>query len=198
MGRAKDARYTVRFRRRREYRTDYRLRRRLVLSDKPIFTVRRSNRYVYVSVSKPDIGGDKTLVTVSSKVLAEKYGWVSLKSIPAAYLTGLIAGLKAVKKGIEEAIVNLGPAWSRRASIPFAAAMGAKDAGLEISLGEEAYVDESRISGEHIASHAALLKKENPEGYKKHFSRYLKADMDPENIPSLFNETREKILEEDW
>ena len=198
MGRAKNARYIVRFRRRREHRTDYKLRRGLLLSNKPIFTVRRSNRYVYVSISKPEIGGDKTLITVSSQILGKKYGWVNLKNIPAAYLTGLIAGLKAVKKGIKEAVINLGPAWSKRASIPFAAAMGAKDAGLDIALGEKAYVDESRIRGEHIASYASLLKKENPERYKRQFSRYLEAKIDPENISSLFNETKEKILEEDW
>jgi large subunit ribosomal protein L18 len=198
MGRAKNARYNVPFRRRREYRTDYKLRRSLLLSNKPIFTVRRSNRYIYVSISIPQIGGDKTLLTVSSQVLAKKYGWVNLKNIPAAYLTGLIAGIKALKNDINEAVINLGPAWSKRASIPFAAAMGAIEAGLNIPLGEEAYIDESRIKGEHISAYASLLKKNNPERYRSLFSRYLNSDIDPEKIPSLFIETKKKILEEDW
>ncbi len=198
MARAKGPRFIVPFRRRREGRTDYSLRKKLLLSGKPLFVVRRSNRYVHVMITKPDIGGDKTLVYVLSKILAKKYGWVNLKNLPAAYLTGLIAGLIAKSRGIKEAIINLGHAWSKNASIPFAAAMGARDAGLEIPIGEEALVDESRIRGEHIANYAKLLKETDPELYKRRFSRYLEAGINPEDIPKIFEETKEKILKEVW
>jgi len=195
---AKGPRYIVPFRRRREGKTDYRLRKKLLLSGKPLFTVRRSNRYVYVFIYMPEIGGDRTLVGVCSKILAEKYGWVGLKNTPAAYLTGLIAGLKALKAGVKEAIVHLGRAWTKRASIPFAAAMGAIDAGVHIPVGEEALVDQSRIRGEHIAEYARYLKHSDPEGFRRRFSRYLEAGIDPEDLPKLFEETKEKILAESW
>lgn len=198
MVRAKGPTFVVPYRRRREGRTDYRLRKKLLLSGKPLFTVRRSNKYVHVMITVPDIGGDKTLVYVLSKILAKKYGWVSLKNLPAAYLTGLIAGLIAKKKGIKEAIVNLGRAWTKRASIPYAAAMGALEAGLNIPIGESALIDESRIKGEHIANYAKYLKKNNPDLYRQRFSKYIEAGIDPEDIPKLFEETRAKILKEDW
>lgn len=198
MGRAKGPKSAVLFRRRREGRTDYRLRKKLLLSGKPLFTVRRSNRYILVMIAQPSIGGDNIRVGVSSKILAKKYGWVNLKNIPAAYLTGLIAGIKAMKKGIKGAVINLGRAWSKKASIPFAAAMGAIDAGFNIPVGEEALVPEDRIRGEHIANYARHLKENNPEMFKKRFSRYIKAGIDLENLPKLFEETREKILEDEW
>jgi len=196
LGRAKGPTYKVPFRRRREVRTDYRLRYKLLKSRKPLFTVRRSLRYVYVQITSPKVGGDETLLTVSSKILRDKYGWYGLKNVPAAYLTGFIAGKLALKKGIKEAILNLGYAWNKNASIPYAAVMGAIDAGLEIPLGDDAYVDESRIKGEHIASYAKLLKESNRELYEKRFSVYLKMGIDPENIPKIFEEVKNKIIEE--
>ncbi len=194
MGRAKGPTYIVPFRRKREYRTDYRLRKELLKSKKPFFIVRRSNRYITVSLSIPAIGGDKTLFTVSSKMLAKKYGWVGLKNTPAAYLTGLLAGKKALEMGFKEAVVSLGYAWSKKASIPFAAAMGAIEAGMEISLGEKAIVDESRVRGEHIAAYAKMLKENDPDLFKRRFSKYLETGVDPEDIPKLFEEVKNKII----
>jgi len=196
MGRAKGPTYRVHYRRKREGRTNYRLRYKLIKSGKPQFIVRRSLRYVYVSISKPEVGGDKTILTVSSKILRDKFGWYGLKNIPAAYLTGYIAGRQALEKGIKEAVLNLGYAWNKNASIPYAAVMGAIDAGLEIPLGEEAYIDTDRIKGIHIAEYAKLLKDSNPELYKKRFSIYLKAGINPENLPKLFEEVKNKIIEE--
>ncbi len=189
---AKGPNYVVKFRRLRERRTNYRLRYKLLKSGLPFFIVRRSLRYVYVSIAEPAIGGDKTLFTVSSKIL-RKYGFPALKNTSAAYLTGYIAGRMALQKGVEKAIVNLGYAWTKRASIPFAAAMGAIDAGLEIPLGEEKEVDWSRIRGEHIASYAERLREEDEELYKKRFSKYLEQGVKPEDLPKIFDEVLEKI-----
>lgn len=194
MGRAKGPRYTVSYRRLRERRTDYRMRKALLKSGKPLFTVRRSNRYITVSLAIPEIGGDKTMFSVSSKLLAKKYGLFGLKNTLAAYLTGLLAGKIALEKGIDKAILNLGFAWSKKASIPFAAVMGARDAGLKIPLGEEAYVDESRIRGEHIAKYAELLKKKDLNLFKRRFSKYLEIGVDPSNLPNLFDTVKKKIL----
>jgi len=191
---AKGPNYMVPFRRKREFKTDYRLRYKLLKSGLPYFTVRRSNRYITVSVAVPEVGGDRTLFTVSSKILMKKYGWYGLKNTPAAYLTGLIAGKKAVSMGVKKAVINLGLAFTKRASIPFAAAMGARDAGLEIPMGEEAFVDESRIRGEHIAEYAKMLRESDPELFKRRFSQYLAVGFDPLKIPEKFEEVRRAIL----
>ncbi len=192
---AKGPKYVVKYRRLRERRTDYKLRYKLLKSGKPLFIVRRSLRYVYVSIAKPKIGGDETVLTVSSKILS-KYNFYGLKNTPAAYLTGYIAGRLALAKGVDEAIVNLGYAWTKRASIPFAAVMGARDAGLNVPLGEEKEVDFSRIRGEHIAEYAKLLKTENPELYKHRFSKYLEKGIEPEKLPELFDKVFEYIKKE--
>lgn len=191
---AKGPKYMVPYRRKREYKTDYRLRYKLLKSGHPFFVVRRSNNYITVSISVPEIGGDKTLFTISSKILRKKYGWYGLKNTPAAYLTGLLAGKRAVSMGIKKAVMNLGLAFTKRASIPFAAAMGARDAGLEVPMGEEALVDEDRIRGVHIAEYAKLLKETDPDLYKARFSKYLANGFDPEKIPEKFDEVRKAIL----
>ena len=192
----KGPKYVVKFRRLRERRTNYKLRYKLIKSGKPQFIVRRSLRYVYVSIAKPHIGGDETILTVSSKKLA-KYGFYGLKNLPAAYLTGYLAGKLALKNGIKEAVINLGYAWTKKASIPFAAAMGARDAGLNVPLGEEKEIDMSRIKGEHIANYAKLLKENNPDLYKIRFSKYLEKGLKPEDIPKYFEEVLDKLSKEE-
>lgn len=191
---AKGPKYIVPYRRKREFKTDYKLRYKLLKSGLPFFVVRRSNNYITVSISIPEIGGDKTLFTISSKVLRKKYGWYGLKNTPAAYLTGLLAGKMAVDMGIKRAVLNLGLAFTKRASIPFAAVMGARDAGLDIPIGEEALVDEDRIRGVHIAEYAKMLREGDPDLYKARFSKYLANGFDPEKIPEKFDEVREAIL----
>ncbi len=197
MRRAKGPKYIVPYRRLRERRTDYRLRKELLKSGKPLFIVRRSSKYITISISSPAVGGDKTIFSISSKILAKKYKWIELKNIPAAYLTGLLAGKKALEMDIQEAIINLGVAWSKKASIPFAAAMGARDAGLNISIGENALVDEPRIRGDHIANYAKLLKEEDNELFKKRFSKYLEVGVDPTILPDLFDKVKKNILGEE-
>ncbi len=189
---AKGPKYIVKYRRLRERRTDYKLRYVLVKSGKPQFVVRRSLRYIYVSISRPKIGGDETILTVSSRRLLE-YGFYGLKNTPAAYLTGYLAGKKALELGVKEAVINLGYAWTKKASIPFAAAMGARDAGLNIPIGEEKIIDWSRIRGEHIASYAKLLKEEDEELYRRRFSKYLEKGLKPEDLPKYFDEVLDKI-----
>ena len=66
-------RYLVAFRRRREGRTDYYQRTKLVVADAPRMVVRRSNRHIIVQLVIAEMDGDKTLVSANSAEL-EKYG----------------------------------------------------------------------------------------------------------------------------
>ena len=94
--------------------------------------------------------GDKVIASAHSRYLIEK-GWKgSRKSIPAAYLTGYLAGKKALGKGAKDAILYTG---TRRYTQRMAAALkGVVDAGLKVPADPETFPPEERINGEHLDS----------------------------------------------
>jgi len=102
--------FQVKFRRRREGKTDYRQRHKLITQDKNKYqspkyrvVVRFSNRFVICQVVYAEINGDKVLCSASSKELA-KYGLTTgLKNYAAAYATGLLLARRLLKKlGLDE------------------------------------------------------------------------------------------------
>jgi large subunit ribosomal protein L18 len=192
---AKGPRYRVPFRRRREGKTDYYLRRKLVISGLPRLVARKTLKHMItqIIVARPE--GDRTLISAHSKELVQKYGWLGgTGNIPAAYLTGLLIGYKALKANIEKAILDIGLHRPTKGNRVFAVLKGAVDAGLEIPHSEEILPDESRIKGEHIAKYAELLEKTDPERYQRQFSQYLKKNLDPKNLPKHFEEVKNKII----
>lgn len=179
-------RYRLTLKRRREGITNYYKRRKLILSEKPRFVVRLSNKHVLVQLIDVSPKGDVTLVSAHSKEL-EKYGWkAAFNNTPAVYLVGYLVALKALKRGINEAVLDIGLRASTRGARVFVAAKGAVDAGLNIPLGEKILPAEERIKGQHIADYARILKENDPEHYEKHFSLYLKKELDPETVPEHF------------
>ena len=194
---AKGPRYRVPFRRRREGKTDYYLRRKLVISGLPRLVTRKTLKHMIaqIVIAQPD--GDKTLAYAHSKELVQKYGWLGgTGNTPAAYLTGLLIGYKALKSNIEKAILDIGLHRPTKGNRVFAALKGAVDAGLEVPHKEEILPDESRIRGEHIAKYAELLEKNNPDRYQKQFSQYFKRGLDPKKLPEHFEEVKNKIISE--
>ncbi|MGA2105214.1 50S ribosomal protein L18 [Methanoregula sp.] len=150
---ATGSRYFVAFRRRREGRTDYYQRTKLVVADAPRMVVRRTNRHIIVQMVIAEMDGDKTLVSANSAEL-EKYGYTgATANTPAAYLTGLLFAAKAKKAGQDRAILDIGLNRATPGARVFAALKGAVDAGLEIPYGEGIIPSEERIKGEHIAAH---------------------------------------------
>ena len=100
-------RYHVKPRRHREGRTDYRRRLRLLKSRKTRIVVRKSLKNIRVQFVEYSPEGDKISISVVSSELVKNYNWkYSVSTIPAAYLTGLLAGKKAMEKGIKEGIRN--------------------------------------------------------------------------------------------
>ncbi|RLG07954.1 MAG: 50S ribosomal protein L18 [Thaumarchaeota archaeon] len=178
-------------RRRREGLTDYRQRLKLVKSGLPRLVVRKTNRYIIVQVIKPKLGGDETILTVTSKKLRE-YGWkASLKNTPAAYLTGLLAGLM-VKDKVEKAILDIGLQRPSKGARVFAAALGFRDAGVEIPLGEEKLPSEDRIKGKHITEYYRMLRRsENPTIQFSKMDETIYT-----NLEAHFEEVKNRILEE--
>ena len=190
---AQNSRYRVPPRRRREGKTDYKARRALVLSGKPRLVTRSSlkNVVVQIIVAKPN--GDEVLAVAHSKELTEKYGWkASAGNVPAAYLTGLLCGLKAKSKGVSEAILDIGLIAPTKGSKIFAALNGVVDAGIDVPHDEEKIVKE-RAKGEHIAKYGKSLGV-GSEVYSAKFSKYLKQDLAPEKLPEHFAKVKADII----
>lgn len=103
-------RYQVKFRRRRDGKTDYRQRHKLISQDKNKYkspkyrlVVRFSNKYVLCQVVSAEIIGDKVFCSASSKELIDHGLPVGLKNYCAAYCTGLLVARRLLKKvGLDE------------------------------------------------------------------------------------------------
>ncbi len=159
--------YRVPFRRRREGKTNYRKRLRLLLSGEPRMVVRKSNRYIRAQLILAAPEGDKTVADANSAELA-KFGWeFSKKNTPAAYLTGLLLGKRALRKGFKHAILDMGLHTPSQGCRIYAALKGAVDAGLEVPHDPSIFPAEERIRGEHIAEFMHIEIVERFEEVKK-------------------------------
>jgi large subunit ribosomal protein L18 len=190
---ARGSNYCVPLRRRREGKTDYHARKALVLSGKPRLVVRGSlkNFAAQIIVAKPS--GDEVLAAAHSGELKKTYGWkASTGNVPAAYLTGLLCGLKAKSKGVNEAILDIGLIAPTKGSRVFAALSGVLDAGVDVPHSEEKIVKE-RTKGEHIAKYGKSLGS-GSEGYAARFSKYLGQELAPEKVPEHFAKVEADVV----
>jgi large subunit ribosomal protein L18 len=188
-------RYRVVFRRRREKRTDFRMRKAMIVSKAPRLVVRSSLKHVQLQVEEALPVGDKTLATASSRELGS-YGWkAATGNIPAAYLTGYLLGKRAVAMGMESMILDIGLTGATKGSRMFAALRGASDAGLDVPHDDGILPSAERVGGEHIAEYAKKLLETDPEAFGKRFSQYLSSDLRPEDLPKHIVQIKEKIDE---
>ncbi|MCD6381550.1 MAG: 50S ribosomal protein L18 [Candidatus Aenigmarchaeota archaeon] len=179
--------------RRIEKKTDYYQRLRLLKSGKVRLVVRRSLRSMLIQLVEYKPESDKILMTVTAKHL-RKFGWKGGNNIASAYLTGLLAGFEALKKGIGEAILDIGLHRITPQSKIFAVVKGCNDAGLYVPIGEDVIPSDERVSGKHIEEYAKKLK-DDKERYERQFSQYLKNGLKPEEISSHFEEVKNKIID---
>jgi len=143
-------RHRVPFRRRREGKTDYRARLRLIRSGKPRLVVRRSLKHTVVQLVGYDEKGDKVLASSTTGQLRE-LGWTgSTGNTPAAYLAGLMAGRRAFRASVTEAILDLGLIRPSKGSKVFAVLKGVLDGGVQVPHSDEVLPSEDRIKGGHL------------------------------------------------
>lgn len=144
------------YKRKLEGRTDYLARLSLLKSGKPRLVVRRSLRNIIIQFVDFNPDGDKIISSTSSKELKKTYSIKgSLKNIPAAYLTGLIAGKKAEKIKITEVVPDLGIRKPHTGGAVFAALKGIIDSGIKISHKADSdeksvFPSEDRLKGTHV------------------------------------------------
>ncbi|MFH0928779.1 MAG: 50S ribosomal protein L18 [Candidatus Aenigmatarchaeota archaeon] len=146
----KRSRYLMPFKRRREKKTDYKKRLALLKSGSTRLVIRKSLSNITVQFVSYVPEGDKTLVCAFSTEL-KKFGWEKNGNVPAAYLTGLLAGKKAKEKKIESAVLDTGLQSSTKGSRIYAALKGVLDSGVSVPHSEEILPSEDRIKGQHIS-----------------------------------------------
>jgi len=147
---ARDATARVPFRRRREGKTDYRKRLKLVRSGMTRAVVRRSLKHTVVQLVRYDEKGDHIIASATTAQLKEM-GWTgSTGNTPAAYLAGLLAGRRAIVASIDKAVLDIGLLTPSKGSRVFATLKGLLDAGLKINHSKEVLPSDERIRGKHL------------------------------------------------
>ena len=182
---------TVPYRRKRENKTNYLKRLKLLLSRKGRLVVRFTNRKVVAQLVEFTPKGDKVLVATDSFAL-RKFGWqYSCKNLPAAYLTGFLFGKKVAEKKYKgEMVFDTGFRSPLHKGKYYAFLKGVLDAGVSVPhSGKDLFPDDKKIQGAHIQDYAGKIKKDG----KGQFAQYLKSNAAPENISAAFAQVKQKL-----
>ncbi|KAL0210938.1 hypothetical protein P9112_009236 [Eukaryota sp. TZLM1-RC] len=238
--RAYFSRFQVKFRRRRECKTDYGARIRMIRQDarkygaaKYRFVVRFTNTDVVCQIVRAKLVGDETICSAYSHEL-KHYGLpVQSKNYAAAYATGLLLarrllkqlGLDTIHSGVEntdgseyhiehednerrpfKAILDVGIRRTTTGARLFGALKGAVDGGLHIphsikrfpgydpeTKDYDADVHRRYIFGEHVSTYMSELQEEDPDKYKRHFSKYIEANLGADDIAPMFEKVHAAI-----
>lgn len=140
-------------RRRRECKTDYKMRLNLLKSGLARITIRRTNRFFSIQLIESHEAQDKVVSVVTSKdLIAEGFDKKfvgSLKSLPAGYLTGLLFASKIDKK--KKYIVDIGMKKNIYGNRNTAVIKGLIDGGVKINANKEIFPSKERLNGEHLS-----------------------------------------------
>jgi large subunit ribosomal protein L18 len=140
----------IQFKRRMEKKTNYAKRIALLKSEKTRLVIRKSLSNISIQFINFKTNGDETIASANSTEL-KKIGWNKTGNIPAAYLTGLLAGKKAKNKNIKEAVLDMGLQTSTKGSRIYAALKGVLDSGINVPHSKDILPSDQRIKGEHIS-----------------------------------------------
>ncbi len=141
-------------RRRREGKTNYEKRIKMLKGNLPRLVFRKTNRYLIAQYVLSKEAKDKIILGINSKSLL-KFGWPEkaksgLKSVTASYLLGLLIGKKIKDKKIEDPIVDLGMIRNVHKSKTYGFLKGLIDAGIKIDYKEGIFPEENRLKGDHL------------------------------------------------
>merc|ERR1712216_645728 len=217
-------RFQVKYKRRREGKTDYYARKRLVTQDKNKFAtpkyrfvVRFSNKDIICQVVSSKITGDICHGAAYASEL-KRYGLpVGLTNYSAAYCVGLLCARRLLKKyGLDDKFEGT-PEVTAEFEDCFVhgndedgpnAFKALLDGGLEIPHSEKKFygydpdekeysaeANRDRILGNHVATYMNSLQEEEEEEYAKKFSKYIEAGISGDDLEALYLEVHKKIRE---
>jgi large subunit ribosomal protein L18 len=191
----KNKRRVILFRRKHAGNTDYKKRMKFLTSKEVRLVVRKSLHHITAQLVQYEAKGDKVLATVNSRQL-KAYGWQYRgNNLAAAYLVGLLIGKQGLAIKIKKAILDIGRQKKVKGSKVFSVLKGALDAGMDIAHAESMLPSEERLQGKHIATYAEALKK-NQDAYTKQFAFYVKHNIDPTQVATMFIAVKKKIIGE--
>lgn len=144
----------VQKRRRKENKTDYLKRLKLLKGEKPRLVFRKTNKFIISEYVVSKEAQDKVILGFDSRKL-EEFGWPkdakgSLKSITASYLTGYLVGKRIIKQKLETPILDTGMNRALHKNKIYAFLKGVIDAGVKMKCKEEFFPEEERINGSHL------------------------------------------------
>ncbi|KAF4352525.1 hypothetical protein G4B88_013355, partial [Cannabis sativa] len=193
-------RFQVKFKRRREGKTDYRARIRLINQDKNKyntpkyrFVVRFTNKDIIAQVVSASIAGDHVLAAAYAHELPHYGLEVGLTNYAAAYCTGLLLARRVLK------MLEMDDEYEGNVE-------GALDGGLDIPHSDKRFAGFSKdnkkldaeihrkyIFGGHIADYMRTLMEDEPEKYQSHFSQYIKKGIEADNIEEVYKKVHAAI-----
>ncbi len=140
--------------RKRQRKTNYRKRFKLLKAGLSRVVIRKTNKYINIQFVSSYEAKDKVIIGVSSIDLL-KYGWPkekkgSLKSIPASYLTGYLAGKKTLNGKRDKFILDIGLQRNVHGGRIYAALKGVIDSGVNIAYNKDVFPSDERIKGKHL------------------------------------------------
>lgn len=233
-------RFQVKYRRRREGKTDYKQRSKLICQDKNKYNspkyrlvVRITNKDIICQIVEAKIVGDVVHAVAYAHELP-RYGMsLGVNNYAGAYATGLLCARRILHKlGLADkyqgqaevtgehfvvepldegprpfyALLDVGLRRTTTGCKVFAALKGACDGGIEVPHSERRFVgydaEEKKLNPEtlrkyifagHVADYMRSLKEEDNEKYQKHFSRYVKQNINPDDIEGLWSKVHANI-----
>ncbi|MFP4401878.1 MAG: 50S ribosomal protein L18 [Candidatus Nanoarchaeia archaeon] len=142
-----------RYNRRVQGKTNYHQRLKLIKSKIPRCIIRKSNNGMLVQIASYNLKGDHITTAARAQDLIGLGYTLHTGNISAAYLTGLLAGTRAIKAGIkDDVIIDFGLQKIQYGNRLFASVKGLIDSGLHVRVGEGVFPAEERINGEHLSS----------------------------------------------
>ncbi len=189
---AKNKKFTVKVKRRRKGKTDYKLRLGLLKSGVPRIVVRKFLNNVLIQFVDYNPEGDKVLVSAYTKELSKEFGWKGHGgNVSSAYLVGLLAGLKAKKEKLGDSVIDFGLSSVVKGSALFACVKGLKDSGLNLKVNEKMFPSDDRVSGKTVVENIQKLDKQKLD---KMYGAYKKKGLVLSDLAKHFEEVKKKIL----
>ena len=141
-------------RRRKENKTDYGKRVKLLKGETPRAIFRKTNRYIIAEYVESKEAQDRIILGITSKILL-KYGWPedmkgSLKSLPASYLTGFLFGKRILKKKLKNPLIDIGMNRSVKKGRVFSFVKGLIDSGIHVNCKAEILPEKDQFEGKRL------------------------------------------------